>query len=218
MKYIGIMKIVGDFEKTWGEALLKRGGDRLIIRDRYKSMEYIVDKGTEIEVSPARPNHVPANLTKHMLIDLEAPIYSVEPMMMWVTAPYELDIRLDGESIAYLSPVKVKYYLYGDAVEGVLCRYHQTKLYMDEPMEEGDMASLKVLITKVSKPIKQLLIPLEGIHVYEDSEKIYYNPILVEGVGDEVVLKVVDRDPHKITVYDVPVLSEEYGGKWRYRI
>ena len=213
-----VMKIVGDIEKTWGEAFLKRSGERLILRDRYKSMEYMVEKGTEIEILPAKPSHVPTHLTNHMLIEMETPVYTVEPMMIWITAPYELDIRLDGGSIAYLSPTKVKYYLYGDVVEGVLCRYHQTKLYIDEPREESGVASLRLLITRVSKPLKYLLIPLENIHVYEDGEKIYYNPILVEGVGDEVVLKVVDRDPHKITLYEVPVLSEEYEEKWRYRI
>jgi|Deesub1362A_J573_1020465.scaffolds.fasta_scaffold00008_139 hypothetical protein len=212
------MKIVGDGEYRAGEAYVKLDGDKLIIGDRYTSRELIVSRGTEVEVRPVEPLHVPKNLTENLLIRLEKPLYTVEPMMTWVKAPYELEVRLNGSSIAYLSPTRVKYYLYGDVVEGVLCRYHETGVYDGEPGDTDGEALIRLLVTRVSKPMEYLLIPLENISVWEDDGKVYYNPILIEASGDELIIKVVDRDPHKITLYEVPVLGEEYEEKWRYRI
>lgn len=213
------MKIVSDGEYVFGDAKVIREGDKLFIQDPYISREYVISRGTGIGVEPSKPVHVPTHITDYLLIKLEKPLYTSEAMLAWVDAPYELDIRLDGVSIGYLTMAKVKYYLYGDVMEGDICRYHQTKIYNEVPeVEDSDRAYIRLLIKDMRKPLEYIYVHLDDIEIWEEDDTIYYSPLLIEGDKDEVVIKVVDRDLHKITLYEVPVLGGEYEEKWRYRI
>lgn len=96
----------------------------------------------------------------------------------FVEAPVEIDVKVGDLTIDHFIVGKEKYALYGTLEAGVICRYHVSSFYTEEPESIG-MA--KLIVSNPSpewKSLERVVIPIRGTSMYYESTKAYY-PLLV---------------------------------------
>ncbi len=181
-----------------GEAEIRFKGDALSLKDPYTDRTLSV-KVKEVEVRPYPPVYVPKKVTDYLLLEFD-PFLPEDGNEVWLTAPYDLAIRVKGRVMAFLSPFRVKYTLYGPTTEGLICRYHRAEV-MESP-GEGDYAYVKVrFIVNKHKEVSKLVMPVSELDIYTDGTRTYYE--LVEAsLGDLIGVELKNNPPlEAIRVY-----------------
>ncbi|MBE8539902.1 DUF432 domain-containing protein [Geoglobus acetivorans] len=103
----------------------------------------------KIAVNPVEPVNLPKNVTNYLEINFKNTLL-IEPghrKTFFTTFPVEIGVFTTGkgdiELIDVFSNVNLKYSLYGDPRNGVVCRYWESELYTNlperNPLEEGIM-------------------------------------------------------------------------------
>ena len=177
-----------------GEARIRRDGEVLALEDPYSSETFVLRADEKVVLAPAPPLHVPQKVATHLLIELERPLIASEPAEFWVEAPYEIAVKVEGETIKYLSPVRVKHSLYGDIVDGVVCRYYRSGVYR-EPPQRLETASCKVTVEgEEARVLRKLVLPVENLRLYVWDGRVYYEEAKVE-LEPDLIRVVMTRHP-----------------------
>ena len=180
----------GDLLKV-GEAELSLNGSSLHLKDLYTDRTVAV-RVREVEVRPYPPVYVPKKVTDYLILEFD-PLLLEEDKEVWLTAPYDLAVRVKGKVTAYLSPFFVKYTLYGPTTEGIVCRYHRTKVL--EGPEKTEYALVRVKF-KVNKPrqVDKLVIPVAELDMYVRGGSIFYE-VVEATIGDLINVELKNFPP-----------------------
>lgn len=186
--------MIGEFKVKIGEAEVVRVGDRLKVRDRYSVEEFLIDESEEVKVEPSPPINVPQKIASHLMIELESPILISGELEFWVEAPFEVAVKVRDKTIKYLSPIMVKHALYGDIVDGIICRFFKSKV-SSKPFKSKEVATCKIVANgEEVRPIRKLVLPVENLKLYSINGRVYYETVKVE-VDPEVVRVILTREP-----------------------
>ncbi|WP_175060190.1 DUF432 domain-containing protein [Thermococcus sp. 2319x1] len=156
--------------------LLEEKGD--IIRYRRENVEKLIkNSGEKLKVlpSPALGYGVRLLMVKFKELVVIPPQDSITG---FVEAPVEIDVKVGGLTIDHFIAGKEKYALYGTLEAGVICRYHVSPFYMEEPNSIG---VAKLIVSNPSpewKSLERVVIPIRGTSMYYEGTKAYY-PLLV---------------------------------------
>lgn len=182
------------FKLEIGEAVIAKVERKLILRDRYSYEEFMVSSDEDVELEPAPPIHVPKKIASHLMLSFEKPIVVRGASEFWVEAPYEVAVKIGGKILKYLSPVKVKHALYGDIVDGIICRFFKSGV-SESPTEREEVAKCKVIVEGGGVgTIKRLVLPVENLMLYKVGRKVYYEVVKVE-VEPEIARVTLTREP-----------------------
>jgi hypothetical protein len=177
-----------------GEAVIERSNGKLVLSDRYSKSTYLVGKDAEVKLVPAPPFNVPQRVSDYLMMVFKTPLVVTDKMTLWVEGPYEIAVVVEGSIVKYLSPIKVKHALYGDVVDGLVCRYFETPI-LNEPFGKTTVASSKIILEgEVTKEVNKLVIPIKDLRFFESNGRFYYEVIEAE-LNEESIDIELTREP-----------------------
>ncbi|WP_058370213.1 DUF432 domain-containing protein [Pyrodictium occultum] len=165
--------------------------------DGYNCIRARLPRGAAARLEPVPPVHVPSQMTNCLYLEFEEQLVTPgEHAVFWATVPYELAIYANGVLLGYLSPLRVKYTLVGDVVEGTVCRYHRSRASTDPRELQAGMEEALAAIEFRGAPGR---VPGVGFHVadiplYVKDGRVYY-PLVRAEVGASRVSSRVDQRP-----------------------
>ncbi|MCO6041837.1 DUF432 domain-containing protein [Thermococcus alcaliphilus] len=155
--------------------LEEKGG---IIRYRRENVEKLIKNSREkLKVLPSPAIGYGVRL---LMVKFKEPVVipPQDSITGFVEAPVEIDVKVGDLSIDHFIVGKEKYALYGTLEAGVICRYHVSFFYTEEPESIG---VAKLIVSNPSpewKSLERVVIPIRGTSMYYESTKAYY-PLLV---------------------------------------
>lgn len=168
------------------EARLEYSAGILRACDPYGCTEIEVDP--PIAVLPSPPILRPFTITEVVYLELERRVYVEPGMILWATAPLDIEVMKSGRPIARLASTRAKYRLVGSLVEGVIARNHRTRIWREPPEElEPCLGMVAVRISKGRDAIEG--IPFNAGHatLYRDERwRIVYSRISVS-IGPNII-------------------------------
>jgi len=154
-----------------------------IIRYRRDDFEAIIkNNGERLKVLPSPAIGYGVKL---LMIKFREPVV-VPPrdaIVGFVETPVEIDVKVGSLTIDHFLIGREKYALYGTLEAGVICRYHVSPFYIEEP---DSLGIAKIVISNPSsewKSLGRIVIPIRGTSMYYESAKAYY-PLLVVTTKD----------------------------------
>ena len=159
-----------------GESLLYR---RACLGESVEKM--LVAGGGKILLNPVEPVNKPKSLASYLLIELEKTM-QIEPKGIrdiFLTFPIEIAAYIlaneEFEVIDVFTLPRQKLSLYGDPINGVICKYWKSSIYTTEPslnrMQEG-LIELSVTNTTTSWiEVTKALFNAYGMKIYYDDDK-----------------------------------------------
>lgn len=182
-----------------GEARIERSenGD-LRACDRYGCAEARVPRQRIVQAAPIPAIHRVLPATPYIYVEFEKRIYIEDGEDYWALAPYEIEVYVGNLALVRLSPVKVKYTLIGDVVDGTLARYYKSFVAYDqeELPDPTGTAVVRFVVTGSS-----VLLPGIGFNAsvskfYVDEQGLVYYPnLIVETDGSVVTVKNTGEPP-----------------------
>lgn len=196
---------------------MERNKGSLRVKDDYSSKEYVVEDGSKVELVPVPPFYVPQKVCYHLMIELENPVVVRGSKEVWIEGPYEIAVKVDGKITHHLTPVKVKYALYGDPVEGVVCRYYKSGIY-DKPKNNLELASANVVFkSKSTGQVDKLIMHGAALTIFEKDDRYYYEIIHVN-IGETITtVTLTDKPPVKRAKEvhkDESILKSKFEMRW----
>jgi hypothetical protein len=155
--------------------LEEKGG---IIRYRRENVEKLIkNSGEKLKVLPSPALGYGVRL---LMVKFKEPVVipPQDSITGFVEAPVEIDVKVGDLTIDHFIVGKEKYALYGTLEAGVICRYHVSSFYTEEPESIG---VAKLIVSNPSpewKSLERVVIPIRGTSMYYESTKAYY-PLLV---------------------------------------
>jgi hypothetical protein len=160
------------------------------------------DGPLSLGIFPVAPLNLPAKYATHMMLKLASPIV-LDPKShvdAYLTMPIEIavvrSITDDVHMIDMFSLGKIKYALYGIPENGIICRYHETKISPDIPETAPyKEAALRVHFHNYTgriSTISRLVFPIEGADFYYRKHEAYYSDlqVIVEGSLLQTFLRI----------------------------
>jgi len=162
----------------------KEGGNILYMREcSGKSTEKIlVADSSKALLNPVEPVTIPKALASHLLIDF-ANTLQIEPKgtkNIFMTFPVEIAVFMasnkEFEVIDAFTLARQKLTLYGDPINGVICKYWKSSIYPDEPslnpLKEG-LIELAVMNTTTGwVEATKTVFNVYGMKIYYDDKRI----------------------------------------------
>ncbi len=154
------------------------------IQDGNITVEKIIvsDQSLKLGIIPLAPVYTPEPLATHLMLKLMAPII-IEPKSrasIYLTMPIEIGfVILDVKPhiIDTFSLTRQLYAIYGTPDNGVLCRYHLSKPYIEmpdvNPLEEAIVRVHIANYTDSISNINRMVFPAKGVDLYY-SDKVYF--------------------------------------------
>ena len=182
-------------------------------KDPYGEVKLKLLRESRVRLRPVPPLNRPKLLTDNVYLEFQEPVVlPPRSAELWMRAPYELSIELEGERVAILSPHKVKYVLLGDVIDGVVCRYYKTSA-ADSPEAlnvEGGEALVRISLSSSDSAILPGIgFRCSGIPLYADERFVYY-PLVNTELKEKVLESEVVSDPPKEGL--VEILEERKKG------
>lgn len=178
-----------------GRVKIRRSHKRLKFEDGYTNGECVVSPNSRVELTPLPPFHVPSKVADYLMIELETPIIVKEEVEFWLEGPYEIDVKVDGKRVAVLSPLVVKYTLYGGISDGTLCRYYRSPIY-EGPPEKPEVAAILVRARSAApSPLSSLVMHGSALTIFEKDGKYYYDIVEANLGGSTVSVTITDQPP-----------------------
>ncbi len=184
-----------------------RIGEAVIRREEYGDVEACDLYGcARARVAPERvveAHPVPAvyrilEATPYIYVEFEDRLYVEDGGFYWTLAPYDIEVYVGGLVLTRVSPVRVKFTLVGDVVEGILARHLRSPATWrreDLPDPTGTaVVGFRVRGTPA-------LLPGVGFNAgdaffYVDDEGFIYYPLIEVQSDDGVVTaKTTDKPP-----------------------
>lgn len=156
-----------------GEAFVVVKGGELRAGDRYREQVLAVGDGAEVEVVPTHPVNVPTRVATHIMLDVDPPAVVEGEGSFWIMAPYELEVRVGDLAVAYLSPTKVKFAVFGEVTGGLLCRYSRSRAH-ESPVHEAGYAPMLVRYESEGAALVDIVVAPANIPIYVRGEGEYY--------------------------------------------
>ena len=206
---------VGEYEFGLSKIVLTDEGV-LSVSDPYIFKDFYVGKDVKVNVRPVLPRNVPRELSESLYIKFNKSILVEDPLSIWIEAPYELLVEVGGSPVATLSPFKVKYILFGDVVEGEICRYYESNIYYSKPDLGWKAAYVKILIRNLDSPLSFLYIPLDKVDIHEEDGELFYDPLILSSDDGEIVVKPVTSKHKILSSENIGRFWDELVGGWRY--
>ena len=143
-----------------------------------------------VYLDPVPPIHRPQALSSCLYLEFSEPIVVGErTTSIWATAPYDLVVHVDGSTLGYVTPFRVKYTLVGGIVDGTICRYHVTRTALSpEGLEPGENAVIRIDVSGVRGLVPGIGFNAALVRYYLDERNRVYYPVLV-----------AKREPHHVT-------------------
>ncbi|MEB2836769.1 MAG: DUF432 domain-containing protein [Desulfurococcales archaeon] len=135
----------------------------------------------------------------YVYVEFEEPIHASPGDLIWFHAPLELEVTLGGVPALRLSTSRVKYTLVGDIVDGVICRYHKSPVYLGDPpprMEGLALAAVEVDGDPGILPGAGVGLAVSTLYRGEDGS-IYYSLQRLEIEGGTATLRSTRRPPRR---------------------
>jgi hypothetical protein len=168
----------------------------------------VLSSGAEILVQPVEPLNLPKRICSHLLIDFASTVM-IEPdsdSRVFLTFPVEIGIFITKKKkhdlLDIVSLNNQKYTLYGDPNNGIICRYHQSKIHHEipevDPFESG-VISLRI-VNKGSNWVRvnKAVFKAKGM-------KIYYNTDLV---AMKAKMNILDDEAAETEFYNTALVKE----------
>ena len=170
-----------------GDAVVEYGEDGLLRAcDPHGCSVVRVPRRVLVDVEPVPGIARPRPLTSCIYVEFTDPfMHTGGRGELWFLAPYEVAVDIDDKIIARVTPVKAKFTLVGDIVEGTVCRYYRGPVFAgrEEALEARRPGLALVKAVLEGGPAK---LPGVGFHaatlpLYTDDEaRIYYPVVEVE--------------------------------------
>jgi len=169
-----------------GDASVEVRGGELRVRDRYREQVFSVGEAAEVEVVPTHPVNVPTRVATHIMVDVHPPVVVEGEGSFWVNVPYELEVRVGDLAVAYLSPTKVKFAVFGEVTGGLLCRYSKSRAF-DEPVHEVGMAPMLVRYESEREALVDIVVVPAYTPIYVRGDGEYYYATVKGKVSQGVI-------------------------------
>jgi len=182
---------------TVGLATIARDKNFLIISDKYHEERFVVDPNSKVNLKPTVPLNVPSRITGYLMVEFKNPLVVSGEKSYWVNVPYELKVIVNGNTVGYVTPVNVKYILYGDIVDGIICRYFKSEVYSEA---KGDSTVARAMLKfkiKGSKVIRRIVLPAENVKFYVKDDIYYYEVLEVTSEGKIITVTLTGNPPIK---------------------
>jgi len=159
-----------------GESLLYR---RACLGETVEKM--LVAGGGKILLNPVEPVNRPKSLASYLLIELEKTM-QIAPKGtrdIFLTFPVEIAVFIPSneefEVIDVFTLPRQKFTLYGDPINGVICKYWKSSIYTTEPslkpMQEGIIGLTITNTTTGWVEVTKAVFNAYGMKVYYDDER-----------------------------------------------
>ncbi len=170
-----------------GDALVEVRGGELRVKDRYREQVLMVGEGAEVEVVPTHPINVPTRVATHIMVDVHPPVVVEGEGSFWVNVPYELEVRVGDLAVAYLSPTKVKFAVFGEVTGGLLCRYSKSRAF-EKPVHDVGMAPMLVRYESERTALVDIVVVPAYTPIYVKGEGEYYYASVKGKVSQGVIV------------------------------
>jgi len=148
-----------------------------------ESVEKILLTGTtKALLNPVEPVNKPKALTAHLLIELEKTM-QIEPKgtrNIFLTFPVEIAVYLSAneefEVIDTFTLERQKFTLYGDPINGVICKYWKSSVYTAapslNPLQQGLIELAVTNTTAGWVEVTKAVFDASGMKIYFDEERV----------------------------------------------
>ena len=201
---------IDDFDElSIGNAVIKRDGNELHVKDLYDERTFMIDPDSNVEVLPIHPIYRLGNLTNTLYIKIITPIVGIGGKSYWLSVPYDLLVMVDGKPIVILSPFKIKYTLFGSITEGFICRYHESGVFRESREVEDEYGRLLVSMPLNSKVgvYEFVLISMNSVKIFRSKEelKVYFEVVRLPTDPFKPFVEPLGRPPKKdLEVITIP--------------
>jgi len=169
-----------------GDAFIDVSEGELRVGDRYREQVLSIGKGVKVEVVPTHPVNVPTRVATHIMVDVDPPVIVGREGSFWVLVPYELEVRVGDLAVAYLSPTKVKFAVFGEVTGGLLCRYSKSRAF-DEPVHEAGYAPMLVRYESDRAAMVDIVVVPAYTPIYVRGDGEYYYATVKGRVSQGVI-------------------------------
>ena len=177
-----------------GDAFVEVRGGELRVGDRYREQVLVVGEGARVEVVPTHPINVPTRVATHIMVDVHPPVVVEGEGSFWVSVPYELEVRVGDLAVAYLSPTKVKFAVFGEVTGGLLCRYSRSRAF-EGPVHEVGKAPMLVRYESERTALVDIVVVPAYTPIYVRGEGEYYYAAVKGKVSQGVIVAVPAGPP-----------------------
>ncbi len=168
--------------------------------DPYSLERIVVAEPAAPVVVPVHPIHRPKRISDCLLVEFSEPVI-IRRGELWVSAPYELEVRVGQSVAARLSPVKAKYILHGDLIGGRICRYYRSSPSAYEPGRLTDGEGLVKVRFRLAfeTRITHVIVPVEALDIYVNplNGRVYYSVVEVQGSSTIQVFRATGERPRQ---------------------
>jgi len=182
-----------------GDVRIERSEDGDVVAcDAYGCAEARVPPERPVKAAPIPAVHRLLPATPYIYVEFERRLYIEDGEDYWVLAPYEIEVYAGDLALVRLSPVKVKYTLVGDIVDGILARYYRSYAAYDqhELPDPTGTAVVRFIVRGSSVLLPGIGFNASVTNFYVDERGIIYYPLLeVETDGSIVTVKSTGRPP-----------------------
>ncbi len=159
----------------------------------------------EVEVRPHPPVNVPSKVTDYLMIRMEEGLIPLDGQELWLSAPYDLGISINGKIVGFLSPFRVKYSLYGPTTEGIVCRYHESPV-SKAPLKGIDAKVKAIFRVRNPREVDRIVIPVNELDIFSKEGAVYYEVVEVT-VDDDLYVELKNKPPVEADLVYPPVKS-----------
>ncbi len=183
-----------------GEAVIKRELDGDVEAcDRYGCARARVTPELEVRGHPIPAVYRLFEGTPYIYVEFEDRLYvEGDGRVYWTLAPYDIEVYVGDVVLVRISPVRVKFTLVGDVVEGVLARHYKAPVvYRRDDLPDPTGTAVVAFRVKGDPAI----LPGIGFNaaeatLYVDEAGFLYYPVVeVESNDGVITAKVSDRPP-----------------------
>ncbi len=198
-----------------GDASVERleNGD-VIACDRYGCAEARVPPEREVRLAPIPAIHRLLAATPYIYVEFERRVFIDAGEDYFTYAPYEIEVYVEDTVLTRLSPVKVKYTLIGDVLDGLLARWYKGHVEYDEdglPPAGPGLAVVRFIVRNTGVLLPGVGFNAVNTRFYVDGEGRLYYPLLHVDVEGSVLTVKSSGEPPKPGLKEVAYVAQRPG-------
>ena len=148
----------------------------LEVCDPYGCTRARVPGSARVGLQPVAPVYRPSRISNCIYLEFPELLVVHSGIHIWAVAPFDLAVVARGVVIGYAAPLRVKYTLIGDIVDGSICRYYRTRI-AEEPaaLKPGPgEAVMEIVFRGEEASLSGVGFHIAGLQFYSDGSIIYY--------------------------------------------
>jgi len=149
-----------------------------------------------VYIVPTYPIHRPRRISDCVYIEFDESLSIGGSGFFWIKSPFDLAVTVDDLVLGYYTPLKVKYTLIGDPLEGDICRYYKSRIYSSD--DEVDLNPGEAIIgvnIEGRGVVKGLAFYVYAVNLYQAGGRIYYDTLDTIVDYNRVEVKPGDKPP-----------------------